>query len=39
MFQFIEKMFTSKSIVKKTPFTKEYREGYNRHWIQALKDW
>lgn len=39
MFEYIERMFKQLNISKETPFTKEYREGYNKKWIQALKEW
>jgi hypothetical protein len=39
MFNFIDKIFRNTKIINKNPFTKEYRQGYNKNWIQALKEW
>jgi hypothetical protein len=40
MFTFIKNIFNNKinkKIVKETPFTKEYRQGYNKLWINDIR--
>jgi hypothetical protein len=39
MFKNIKNFLKNIKFNRETPFTREYIEGYNKNWIQALKEW